>query len=338
VAWYGSRLLKLMSLCALGALLAAGVVWLAERGVPSSPYHTYSGTIRQIAVLLFSGWDVDAPATPTGFWGAFMALLFGLVFVATMTAEVAAVWVEQRLNRSGEVHTVKGSGHVILCNASPHLRMVVEQLLHPECCCDKPVVVLAEECPPDIVALSRVLYVKGDPTEDEALLRAGVERAKAAIILATDLADPASSDSRAVLTALAVEALNPDVYTVVEIVDRAHAKHLAHARVDEVVTSSELGAKLAVQATIHPGLARFVDNLLTFDEKGEFYTAALPAELAGLTAGEAAQRLHGDHGCILLGIVRDNDMHILFSAGERLAEGDTILFLALEPPAFLSGR
>jgi len=32
VAWYGSRLLKLMSLCALGALLAAGIhQWLRAR-------------------------------------------------------------------------------------------------------------------------------------------------------------------------------------------------------------------------------------------------------------------------------------------------------------------
>ncbi len=334
-AWYSTRLLTLMCLCLTGALVAAGVVWLAERHVPDSPYQTYAGTIRGIAVLLFSGWDVSPPATPVGFWGAFITLLFGVTFVATMTAEIAASWIEERLNKRGEVHAVKATDHILVCNNSPHLRLVINQFMHPDCPTDATLVVLADDCPKDLMGLMRVVFVRGDPTDDEALLRAGVERAQAAIILAVDPADPAGSDSRSVLTALAVEALNPAVYTVVEIINPSHVKHLAHAKVDEVIAASNLGAKLAVQASLHPGLARFVDSLLTFDDNGEFYTAALPPQYAGLTVNEVLQRLHSEYGCILLGALREGEMHLLTSADERLGAGDTVFFLALRPPEFM---
>lgn len=323
-----------MAVCMLGALLSASVVWVAERGVSTSPYHTYGGTLRQIVVLLFSGWDVNPPDTAVGFFGAFTALLFGVIFVATMTAEIASAWVAQRLSKPWEAHSVKCKGHVLICNGSPHLRMVVNQLLHPDCEGVQQVVVVAEECPSELLGRPGVLFVKGDPTDDEALKRAGIHQAQAAIILATDLARPAESDSRALLTALAVEALNPAIYTVVEIVDAGNARHLVHAHVDEIVSASELGAKLVVQAALNPGLARFVDSLVTFDENGEFYTADLPVELAGLTASEAMQRLHREHGCILLGRVQGTSMSLFTSPDERLNAGDRIFFVALSPPPF----
>jgi len=139
---------------------------------------------------------------------------------------------------------------------------------------------------------------------------------------------------------LAVEALNPEVYSVVEIVNPANAKHLAHAHVDEIISATELGAKLAVQATLHPGLARFVESILTFDENGEFYTGPLPESYDGLRAHEVLAKMYHEHGCILVGLVRDGQILLLPAAGERLRAGDEVIVLSIDPPAFArpSGR
>ncbi|MBC7288346.1 MAG: NAD-binding protein, partial [Armatimonadetes bacterium] len=109
-----------------------------------------------------------------------------------------------------------------------------------------PIVVLSDDVPDEIRAKRRVIFVKGDPTKDSDLQRAGIASAKTAMILATDFCDPQTSDSRALMTALAVEGVNPRVYTVVEIVNPDNARHFAHAHVDEIICCTDLGAKIAV--------------------------------------------------------------------------------------------
>jgi voltage-gated potassium channel len=313
--------------------LATVFVWLAERNVLDSSYRTYPQALRSVIVLLFSGWDTDPPKTPIGFLSAFLTLLFGLIFAASLTAEVAAIWVEQRLKRSGEVRRVRCTGHIVVCHNSPHLSLLVGQLLNPQCPLRCPIVILADAAPEELIALPTVTFVKGDPTDDGDLRRAGVDTAAAAIILPTDFGDPPGSDARSLLTALAIEALNPDIYTVVEVLNPANAHHFAHAHVDEVISATDLGAKMAVQAALHPGLSRFVNSLLTFDENGEFYTGPLPPDCAG-SPEDALRTLYDRHGCILIGVVRNGEMHLLPQCTERLSPGDTIIVLSIDPPPF----
>lgn len=128
--------------------------------------------------------------------------------------------------------------HIIICNWNEHGNAIVEQLLAAETKEYREVVIVAdlEECPYDDV---RVHFVRGNPTKNEVLVRAGIESADTAIILGGE-GDAQSTDALAILTALAVESLRPEIYTCVIIFNPENKRHLEHAKVDEIICISEM--------------------------------------------------------------------------------------------------
>ena len=72
------------------------------------------------------------------------------------------------------------------------------------------------EVPPELVRRG-VRYVRGNPSRDETLTRAGIESASHAIVLSKRPGDPHSDDLNLAIT-LAIEARRPEVRTTVECV------------------------------------------------------------------------------------------------------------------------
>src|SRR5207249_9016320 len=86
-----------------------------------------------------------------------------------------------------------------------------------------------------------------DPTLDSDLERASAGGARSAILLSDDShgpVDPVTADARTVLTALAVEGANANVYTVAEVRDPTNRRHFARTKTDELVASAELAGGL----------------------------------------------------------------------------------------------
>lgn len=316
--WLGSKIGKLLVVC-VAAMLAAWLVFYAfECGAPGSPYSTPGQALRGIVILLISGFDVDPPQTAGGFAAALAALVFGLLFVATLTAEIAAVWVEQRLlQRRGEKR-VRVKDHVLLCGSSPQIEMVARQLTSEQHLRRREVVIVSEREPEEVHGLPGVHYVRGDPSDDETLERANLSEAFAAIVLADAVEDAQVADSKTILTALAIEALNPDVHTCVELRDKRNQKHLRHAGVDEVVCLSEVSARVVAHSALNPRLATLLGDLLSFESGDEFYKVQVPLEFASLSFEQALARFYGDHRAVLIAIEREEEYL-------RWAEQDLVL-------------
>ncbi len=139
-----------------------------------------------------------------------------------------------------------------------------------------PELVVFAPSPPDVPpALDFVDTVEGDPTETDALKMLDFERIRVAVILS----DPGASenpDARALLVALAIERIDRDVHTIVEIHNSDNLKHFHRTAVNETVCASELTEKLIARCTRNHHISHFYGELLKYQEAGsELYRVSV---------------------------------------------------------------
>lgn len=185
-------------------------------------------------------------------------------------------------------------GRTLVCGWNAHAMQVVRELE----AAGKTVAVVCSRRPEELKG-SALPVVVGDCSDEETLKKAGVETAASAIVLAED-ADrlPADTvDARSILTALAVETVRPEIYSVLEILDPDNAGHARNAGVDSVVYCERLIADFIALCASQRGISGFVGDILSHsDGRSSLNTADLGPEWEGKTVGEAfaASRSGGD--------------------------------------------
>jgi voltage-gated potassium channel len=290
-----------------------------------------------IVIFLSTGFEI-IPATILGRIVGTLLVLEGFVFVGFLFGGFVPRLVERRMSGGKIMKRVRFKDHILVCGWTSSTPRVLEELTSKDVKTRRKIVVLADL---DRNPLERedVKFVKGDPTKDEALLRAGVMNANTAIITLDRKSD--DPDARAILTALAVEALNRDVYTCVELENPENEKHLVHAAVDEIVCLGRLSRDLIVHSSLKHGLSRLFSELVTHNYGHEFYKVPVPKRFVGESFPQALKRLVEEEGVILTAIERkkrddkgSTTMDICVNPGHDLIleEGDNMFVIASEEP------
>ena len=197
-------------------------------------------------------------------------LIASITFLAILTAKITSLLMEF-LRRGGSMKKkVNFSRHIVICGWNFQGEQIVNHLLSPDQKQYRQIVVLAniEQRP---VKDERIEFIKGDPTQDESLVRAGVMKADSAIVLTDFTKGPNEADAEALMVVLAVEALNRKVYTCVQLLNSANRMHLQRAHADEIICLDQLGGNLVVASALNHGLSHVMSELLIFDVGSEFY-------------------------------------------------------------------
>jgi voltage-gated potassium channel len=256
---------------------------------------------------LFEGTSPYKLKSQPGFASYWIVRVAGVSLVAFGTATIASRFVATVIKQGAGMGTFKGSQHVLICGWSPKGFEIIRELRAKEVEDVREVVVLAELEHTPVEAKS-VTFVRGNPSNGDDLRRAGIERVSTVIVLAdtTNASnDPDDVDARTLLTTLAVESINKDAYSCVEVLSSENRQHLERTHADELVVSAELtGALLAASARTH-GLTGVVADLLTHPEGQELYRVPVPAELAGQTVRHAIEVLKDLHESLLVGVFTD---------------------------------
>ena len=143
--------------------------------------------------------------------------------------------------------------------------------------------------------------------------------------------DPDDLDARSLLTTLAVESINGDAYSCVEVVKSENRQHFERTRADELVVSAELtGALLAASARTH-GLTAVISDLLTHPEGQELYRVPVPPELVGQTVRHALEVLKEVHDSLLVGVFVDGHCLINPPSGTLLPADAELLVVRDRP-------
>jgi voltage-gated potassium channel len=315
-------------------VLSAILFWLFERG-PSPDVSGIGSGFVYAARALLEGGEPWAIQTGAGRVLHEFIIVGGRSIFALATGAFAAKVVEVVVRKGSGMDATKDTGHIVICGWSSKGSEIIRELQAKEVEDLRSVVILAPlSANPSRSGLTS--FVNGNPTSTEDLLRAGIDRAETAIILADDTSTSSTADeidANTLLTTLAVEALNPTCHTCVEVIRSENRAHFERTKADELVVSAELtGALLASSARTH-GLSRIIADLITHPTGAEFYTIAPPAGMIGRTFSEAVTELKARHDVLLAGVVTTGGQFQLNPPSQTSLTGDgKLLVIANGPP------
>ena len=227
---------------------------------------------------------------------------------------------------------VKYKNHLVICGWNYQAPTIIEQLLSTDIYSKRQIVVLADfdEIP---YKSDKIVYVKGVPWEKDNLVRAGIPTADTAIVLSGFNGKSANPDGDSLLTALAIEALNRNVYTCVQILSSQNKEHLQNAGADEIICLDEFGGTLLVSSALNHGISKIISELLNFNVGSEIYKCKkpIPDKFVDKTFVDVSKELI-DKGLILVAIetVRDEYSSEFSSKTSLKVMGEKVLIL--NPP------
>lgn len=176
------------------------------------------------------------------------------------------------------------------------------------------------------------LVIEGDATEEEVLLRAGIERAS---VLATVLSDDAAN----VFVTLTAREMNPELTIIARGEQRQTERKLRTCGADTVVMTTTIGAERISRLILRPTADELLDRVTAGQEAGmgleqlglEFDELAIgpSSPLANKTLDEIEVR--GAHGYLIVGIRRSNGDTLMHPAADTVVVvGDVVVVLGYE--------
>jgi len=216
---------------------------------------------------------------PKSLGGRFMVgwpiMVFGIGLLGYALSMVAAALVTSKTKEIKGMSTFKLSDHLVVFNFAGLAkveRILQELALDTTVGSSMPVILVDEQLEelPGELQKRGVRYVRGNPTRDETLQRAGIDQARHAVVLTRDPTDPAS-DNLNVAIALAIEGRCKQVNTVVECIDPASEELLRKAGCDRIVCTSRFDAHFLSQELLNPGIQEVLADLLTLSQGQQLY-------------------------------------------------------------------
>jgi voltage-gated potassium channel len=305
------------------------VIQIYERDTPG--YRSGWSALRWVAVSIVS--DPPWQVRTTG--GRFISYVVDFLkpsSIALLTAALTSYIFGSLVKRTSGMGRTRMKDHIVICGWSSKVEEIIREIRgRGDQESRRPVVVLAS-IPTIPTRDDLTTFIHGDPTEAKDLVRAGIERARTAIVLADNSypdIDVEDMDSRTLLTTLAIESLNPNCYTCVEVVHSKNREHFRRTKADELVVSAHLTGALLAHSAVTQGLSHVVGDLLTFPEGNEFYWRLVGPELAGKSFQEALVHLKRTNDCLAIAIATDGAGYVTNPpADARLREGDRLLVIA----------
>lgn len=215
------------------------------------------------------------------FFVAYPCLLVGIGLIGYTLSVITEAMLERFNKLQKGTATMRFENHLVICQC-PSVSRVIQLVAQFRMAHADPhrqaVVVTAglDDLPLEFLEQS-IYFVKGLPTSEEVLLRAGVARAAGVIILARDQHDE-SSDSESftagTLVRLIEEGGSRSISVVIELAQRKNLKMMERAGADGIVPVDGITDKLLTQEMLNPGLRLVYENLATHDTGSEFYIVA----------------------------------------------------------------
>jgi voltage-gated potassium channel len=274
-----------------------------------------------VTTVMGSG-DASYVKTPAGFVISWLLVLFGVAIVGVITAALVGFVIDFILKEGQGMGASGYRDHIVVCGWNSTARELIAELRTDEYTTKVVVIHNADKNP----AGSGVYFVNGDITDAEDLRRAGIEEAMSAIICPADASNDA--DMRSILCVLAIEAIAPQVRTVVEVNNPSHVDHFHRANVDEVVVTSRIASRLLARTSLYPGLAEIITDIVSGGTGSELYRVAIPDECVGMSLDELSAMLRSEHSATLLGVNREGIAFVNPPSDFRLEKGDDAVVVA----------
>jgi voltage-gated potassium channel len=306
----------ILAIVVIAALLITG---LERQWTLASLFDSFNWAI---ATVLGTG-DAAFVSSPGGRMVSWLLILFGVALLGTITGALVAMVIDFLLKEGQGLGASGYRDHIVVCGWNTTARDLLNELHGDDYRLQVVVLADIEKNP----AGGEAYFVRGDTTDAEALERAGIRQASAALVFPRDATDEA--DMHSILTVMAIESLAPGVRTVAEVNNPRHDAHFRRAGVNELLITSKVASHLLARSALYPGLTGIVTDIVSGGEGSELYRITLPPEYLGMTIDEVASRLRADHRATLLSVNRGGQAFINPEASFRLEPGDDAVVVAV---------
>lgn len=212
--------------------------------------------------------------------------------------------------------------HYIVCGSDETALTIIQELILTK----KSFVVIEplKEKIEKLSVLGNILFVHGDPTEDNVLIQSGIEKAKGILLsLPTDEAN--------LFVTISARSLNPDIRIVTKGIDVKSHKKIFKAGSDAVVSPSFIGGMRMVSEMIRPAVVTFLDMMLRDREeilRFEEFHVKKGSRLEGCSIQEA--NIDKETGSLLVALKRAGKTKYDFNPPKdtKIQEGDTLVLIA----------
>lgn len=304
------------------APLTLGVIFIASFGAfyfehakdTSSIRSLWDGVWWAFETICTVGYGDKVPLSDGGKIVGIFLMISGIGLLSMLTATVASVLVEQKMKEGRGLESIKEKGHIIICGWNNHTEEVIQGLLSEKKNADM-TIVLINELSIDEIDVLRTKYgmnnlrlLRGDFVHEEVLLRAHIEKASFAVIMAdfSGSHPRERSDDRTILAALTIKSLAPKIKAIAELLDGENKSHLRRANVDEIIVRGEHAGSLLACAIKSPGLSKVFSGLLHAAEgSGALRRVEIPKGFVGRTFEELSVYCKTRHRAILIGFLKE---------------------------------
>lgn len=234
-----------------------------------------------------------------------LSVLVGVAVAGELGKEWELRRMEQRLARTTD--------HFVLCGFGRVGRAIAEQLRR-----DGHVVVVVDrdDNVAANVAAAGFIPVNGDATSDEALLRAGIDRA-------VGLIAAVATDADNVFITLSAKALRPDLPVVARANHDDVVSKLRRAGATQVVSPYDMAGRQMARLALRPGTVAFVETLFR-GERGPLLEEIRLSTGSPLIGRPIAEVRHLLPNLVLVAVHRDADIVVPPPADFVLAAGDVV--------------
>lgn len=245
------------------------------------------------------------------------AYTFGTIAEFLIAGELAGTLKRRRLMRAIE----RLQGHYIICGYGRVGEQVARGLVDEGIPC-----VIVDQASEAIQRCEQcgILYVIGDATEDETLLRAGIQRARGLVAVL-------DNDAENVFVVLSARSLNPNLTIIARATTREAEAKLRKAGADGVLSPYQLAAHRIVRELTRPHVMIFLEKAMGNDP--ELYMEEIrihpSSELVGKTLGEAELRTRT--GANVLSILRGADQRVIDWAPDLTLQAEDVMVVLGRP-------
>jgi len=303
--------------------ILASAIYIAEGGLPGSSIKNFLDAVWWTVVTMSTvGYGDVVPVTSIGRVIAILAMFSGIIMIAGLTATLASTLIERVVKRMNQNKVERFRDHVLILGWNENGLRIIGDLYRE--CQEKQIgiVVMADIEPPSSIQQD-TYFIKGDPTRLENLDRASAEHAKAAVVLADFEINARNTDSKVILTALAVKRVSKNRCRVIcEVLLEEDAEYLRHAGVDEIIVRSGVAGDLLSRSVSNPGVAELMQILLKTESPGSLGRISVPASFHGKRYEELVMALYGQSEMIVVALIRSGNMMVNPSQNEMIQPGD----------------
>jgi voltage-gated potassium channel len=262
-----------------------------------TPFEAFYMTLITISTV---GFSEIKPLSVAGRLITVVIIVLGISLMTYTLGQVARVFIEGELRsilgrRKLEKQIAELNDHYIICGYGRIGNIIVKELK-----AEKISTVVIEQSPAAIAELEidRVLYLNMDATSDEALLAAGLLRARG-------LVTAVSSDADNVFISLSAKGLRPDIFILARASDVQNESKLLRAGASRVVCPYQMGARRMAEILHKPTVVDFLDQTMVSNELG-LQMEEVKIEEGSMLAGKTimGSNIRQDFGVIIVAIKR----------------------------------